>query len=92
MNQIVNENRNLSQQFQNMQTKQYRMLENIEEEISFEFEEIRTELKETRGENLQKLDKIETELQLLKEHVDGLSLTGRIITIYSDCCNLKYDI
>ena len=68
------------------------MLENIEEEISFEFEEIRTELKETRGENLQKLDKIETELQLLKEHVHGLSLTGRKNTIYSDCCNLKYDI
>ena len=61
MNEIINENKNLSQQFQNLQSKQHTMLENIEEEIQ---------------ENSQKLEKMEKEVHLVRKNVEGLILQG----------------
>ena len=62
MNEMINENKNLSQQFQNLQSKQYTILKNIEEEIQ---------------ENSQKLEKIENEVHLVHKNIDGLILQGR---------------
>ena len=61
MNKIINENKNLSQQVQNLQSKQFTMLENMEEEIQ---------------ENSQKLEKMEKEVHLVRKNVEGLILQG----------------
>ena len=62
MNEIINENKNLSQQFQSLQSKQHTMLENIEEEIQ---------------ENSQKLENIEKEVQKNSRKLDGLILQSK---------------
>ena len=76
MNEIINENRNLSQQ-----------LTNIEEEVQMSLAENSQRL-ETIENEVQRLKTIENEVHLLKENINDLSLKGRKTIIYSSCRNI----